>query len=214
MYYTIDPYYDVDFYNQTLEALKNNNIEYSQFLSMKAPYYWYLKLNEAPFAINYDEISKSQIRFLVSAVKPVTENERYLLIRRTSDAGAKNIDKFVNSEPYKDVTNFSCFFSLKSREEAISLSKDYPGKIWYFGKYYNNKYMLFFASDQLVVGFLDSAQILASGPESPGFLESHINWKVFVGNDNIVKFSQTPYFQSGKYYPVNVTGSDSSKFRF
>ena len=54
MFITIDPYYDIKFYNSAIEAMRNNGVEFSEFISVKSPYHWFLKLDQAPVMVNYD----------------------------------------------------------------------------------------------------------------------------------------------------------------
>jgi hypothetical protein len=43
MLFTIDPYYDIKFFNRTLEALKNNKVPYELFVENKAPFNFYIE---------------------------------------------------------------------------------------------------------------------------------------------------------------------------
>jgi hypothetical protein len=46
----------------------------------------------------------------------------------------------------------------------------------------------------------------------PGRFEAELNFKVFRGNDMLIKFTETPFFEDGKYNPVKIKGELSSKF--
>ncbi len=77
MFITIDPYYSTQFYNESLEALKNNNIEFSEFINIKPPYNWYLDVEKEPIMVNYDIASGSERRWMVNKVEALRTNEEY-----------------------------------------------------------------------------------------------------------------------------------------
>ena len=82
MIFTIDPYYNTKFYNESLEALKNNKVVFSEYISIKTPYNWYLKIEKEPIMVNYDIITPSDRKFIVTKVIALRENEEYYLQRR------------------------------------------------------------------------------------------------------------------------------------
>jgi len=217
MFITIDPYYDNQFYNECKEALKNNGIEYEVFINLKPPYDWYFKLEEKPVMVNYDEANADQIRFMVGTVKPLRPNEEYLLLRRNNDNGSKALLKFVENEALRTArtADYSCFFTVKNKEELERITKEYPGKVWYFGKYYKNRYRVCLGTHAAIKTFLDPAQILLENNKEytePGRFEAELNWKVFRGNDQLVKFTETAFFEKGIYHRPKIRGDLSSKF--
>jgi hypothetical protein len=217
MFITIDPYYSTQFYNECKEALKNNQVPYKEFINIKAPYSWYFQLDQKPLMVNYDVATDSESRWMVNAVLPLRPNEEYLLIRRDNDIGAKAILRFVENEPLKEarLSNYAVFFTIKNRQEGEQLTKDYPGKVWFMGKYYNNKYRVCLAVHPVVKGFLEPSQILLEKTQDmtePGRFESELNWRVFRQNDYLVKFTETPYFENGKFNRPKIQGELSSKF--
>lgn len=217
MLITIDPYYGTQFYNECKEALRNNQVPYKEFVSIKAPYNWYLQLDQKPIMVNYDIASDSESRWLISKVIPLRPNEEYLLLRRDNDVGAKAVMKFVENEPLKEArtSEYAVFFTIKNRQHGEQLTKDYPGKIWFMGKYYDNKYRVCLATHPVIKGFLDPDQILLEKTQEmqePGRFESELNWKVFRRNDYLVKFTETPYFEGGRLVRPKILGDHSSKF--
>lgn len=216
-FYTVDPYYNIQFYNECKEALKNNKVEFEEFINIKAPYNWYFKMDRSPIMVNYDEATDAEMRWMINVVKPLRPNEEYLLIRRDNDNGAKALLKFVENEPLRQarLSDYAVFFTVKNKEEVEKLTSDYPGKVWYFGKYYNNKYRVCLATHRTVRGFLDENQILLEKTQDlsdPGRFESELNFKVFRGNDVLLKFTETPYFEDGKYNKPKIRGDYTSKF--
>ena len=85
MLITIDPYYSIQTYNTSKEALKNNNISFNEFMCLKAPYHWYLELPTKPMMMNFDELSKGVERYVVSIVKPLTPLDQWTYFRRNND---------------------------------------------------------------------------------------------------------------------------------
>lgn len=217
MFITIDPYYSIQFYNECKEALKNNEVQYKEFINIKPPYNWYLQVDQKPIMVNYDESTDAENRWMINTVKPLRPNEEYLFLRRDNDSGAKALLKFVENEPLKAAreSSYALFFHIKNREEGEQITKDYPGKIWYMGKYYNNKFRICVAVHPLIKGFLNPGQILLEKTQEhnePGRFEADLNYKIFRGNDTLTKFTETPYFENGKYVRPKIKGDLSSKF--
>jgi hypothetical protein len=217
-FYTVDPYYTTKFYNECREALKNNNVEFSEFINIKTPFDWYFQVEDKPLFVNYDMATNSESRWMVNRVQPLRPNEEYLLQRRDNDNGAKALLKFVENEPLKLARNssYAVFFTIKNREEGERFTREYPGKVWFLGKYYNNKYRVCLATHAAARNFLNADSVLLEKTKNlsePGRFEAELNWKVFRGNDMLVKFTETPYFEDGRYRPVNIKGELSSKFK-
>jgi hypothetical protein len=216
MYITIDPYYSIQFYNEALQSLKNNGVDYKQYIHIKTPFDWYLELDQKPIMVNYDELSEKETRWLVNTVKPLRPNEEYLLMRRDNDNGPKALLKFVENEPMREArkSDYAVFFTVKNREEIEQITKDYPGRVWYFGKYYNNKFRVCLATNSMVKNFINQDQILLEKTESePGRFEADLNWRIFRGNDMLEKFTETPYFEDGKYNRVKIKSEVSGRFQ-
>jgi hypothetical protein len=217
MYITIDPYYNTQFYNECKEALRNNGVDFKEFINVKPPYDWYFSLDQKPVLVNYDEATSSEERWMVNTVQPLRDNEAYLLLRRDNDNGPKALLKFVENEPLKAArqSDYAVFFTIRNREEGERLTKDYPGKVWYMGKYYNNRFRVCLATNRTIKGLLNDNQILLERNKElsePGRFEAELNFKVFRGNDMLIKFTETPFFEDGKYKPVKIKGELSGKF--
>jgi len=217
MFLTIDPYYDARFYNECKEALKNNRVSFSEFINIKPPYHWYLNIDVVPIMVNYDKATDSESRWMVQKVHPLRPNEEYLLLRRDQDHGKSSLLKYIENEPLKKArtSDYAVFFTVKNREELENLSKLWPGRIWYMGKYYSNKYRICLATHISIKGLLNPNQILLeknNDLSEPGRLESELNWRVFKEKDRLVKFTETPYFEDGKYRRPKIKGELSQKF--
>lgn len=217
MYITIDPYYDTRFYNECKEALKNNGVEFKEFISIKPPYDWYFQIDKTPVLVNFDQATDSESRWLINAVQPLRPNEEYLLLRRDNDKGAQALLKFVENEALRSArkSEYAVFFTIKNREEGERITKDYPGKVWYLGKYYNNKYKICLATHPVVRNFLSDNQVLLEKTKElsePGRFEAELNYRIFRQNDMLVKFTETPFFEDGRFNRVKIQGELSSKF--
>lgn len=211
MYITIDPYYTNQFYNQSKEALKNNNVQFRENIYIKPPYNWYFKLDQAPIMVNYDKLSEKDSRWIVSIVKPLTPSDEYKLLRRDNDIGPGALLKFIENEPMKQAreSEFAVFFTVQNREELEKLSKEFPGKIWYFGKYYSNKFRVCLCTNKYIMNYLNINQILLEKTKEhadSGRFEADLNFKIFRGKDELVKYTETPYFQDGLYVRPKIVG--------
>lgn len=213
MFYTLDPYYNTKFYNEAKEALKNNNIKFSEFLDIKTPYNWYYKLEDGtkPIMVNYDEKEKS--RFFIRKVQALRPNEEYILQRRTDDSGS-NITKYIYNDAFKDVVDYGIFFNIKNKEELLRISKEYPGKIYYLGKYYDNKFKVCLCNNKMIKNYIEPSQILLEKtPEmkEPGRFEADFNYLVLKLKDYIVKYTETIYALNGTIVRPKVYDSTNTK---
>lgn len=208
---TIDNYYDVNFYNQCKEALKNNKIEFLEFLEIKSPYRWIFKLNENPVMVNYDEIKKT--RFIVSKVIPLRPNEEYLLQRRGSSEGA-NITTYINNDAFNSIKDYGVFINVSSRDELIRISKEYPGKIYYLGKYYGNKFRVCLVNNPMIKNYIEPNKILLEKTpdmKEPGRFEAEFNYRILKNKDYIYKTTQTIYAENGSIIRPKVFDTTNSK---
>ena len=213
MFYTIDNYYSVKFYNQTKEALKNNSIKFSEFIDIKSPYSWYFNLDNGlkPIMVNYDE--KEKYRFLVSKVLALRPNEEYTLQRR-EDSSGNNIKKYIYNDAFRDAEEYGILVHIKSKDELIKLSKQYPGKIYYLGKYYDNKFRVCLCNNKMIKNYILPEQILLEKtPEmkEPGRFESEFNYRVLKLKDYIVKYTETIYAENGSIVRPKVFDTTNSK---
>lgn len=205
MLLTIDDYYDVQFYNECIEALKNNGVEFNEFISSVAPYKFYFDVENPPTFINYDEVSTSYGRHLVSIIKALKPNDDYIYMRRDSYVNQKAIKHYAINDALQtgQISGQGIFFNAE-RDEVLRISKEYPRKIFFMGRYFNRKYKVFFTDNLIIKNLLNPDQILA---ESKSFkivteLEAELNYKVFQLKDRLLKLSETPYIQKGRFYPI------------
>jgi len=159
--YTVDPYTSIIQYNVALQALRNNIIPVKEFISLRAPYLWFLDLPYAPLLVNYDTIEKGQLKYVVTKVKPIRAQDEYLLQRRESNAA--DLYKYVENEPLREAreSKYALFFNAASFESLKSISKNIPGaKIYYFGKFKNNKFRIALCTHPLIKSFANPNSFL------------------------------------------------------
>ena len=202
-FFTIDPYTDVGQYNESLEALKNNNIDYTEFISVLGQYDWYLSLenSQTPIMINYNKMDRTTWTKVVSKVKPLKTNDIYLLYRRGEKS---DISKYIDNDVFKMAKKkHSIVFTIKNKEELFNLSKMY-GKIYPLGVYINGSVRLAISFNKEIKNSLEPSRIkLEMPPHKTGELELKINNKVLRYMDKIEKYTLTPYFDKGKFYPTS-----------
>ena len=209
-FYTIDEYYTPEFYNECKESLKNNNIDFKEFISIKPPYKWYFQIDQEPIMINYDKLTKSSERFLVNKIQALRPNEEYLLQRRNNAVGPKAILKYTENEPLKNArkSDFAIFFNATSKDQLLNITKELPGtKIYYFGRYYNNKFRVALCTNPMIKNYLNPDDILLEREKDfteLGRFESELNFKIFRQKDYLQKYTETTYFKDGKYNPVKI----------
>lgn len=215
MFYTIDDYYDINFYNSTKEALKNNKVQYSEFIEIKSPYHWYFNLDDSikPVMVNYDTLIKP--RYLVSKVIALQNNEEYILQRRTDDSG-QAIQKYIYNDAFNDSIDTGILFHIKSRDELLKLSRAFPGKIYYLGKYRNNKFRVCLCNNTMIKNYILPDQILLEKTpdmKEIGRFEAEFNYRVLKLKDYIVKYTKTIYAENGILKrPTGVNTTDTKTF--
>lgn len=215
MFFTIDPYYPSTFYNECLEALKNNKINYNEFISVKSPYNWFLNVDRYPIMLNYDIPTKQDNKFLVSKVIPLKEGERYLLQRRNDDTST-GILKYIENQPFTEsrLSEYSVFFRFGSKEELIKITKEFPDKIWFLGKYFNNTINVALCNNIMIKNYLKPDQILLEKkPEhkNPGYFEADFNFKILKQKDFIKKYTETTFVQNGIIAKPKLNNQDFTK---
>jgi len=206
---TADPYSSATDYNYMIQALKNNKVQYNEFISTKPPYSWYINTDQKPMFINYDTGEKNDIRFLVSKIQPLRPNEEYLLKRRETDGdSAKAIVKFIENSVFNSAKNkYALCFRYKSKEELFQLTqKIRNNKIYLIGTYKGRK--LAISYNKYTVGEITPSYIMQEKQENQyngtGEFEMAINYFGLKNKDKIIKYTQTPYIMNGKYYPTKL----------
>lgn len=201
MLITIDPYYSIQTYNTSKEALKNNNIAFDEYMSIKSPFNWYFDLPSKPMMMNFDELN-SDNRYVVSIVKPLVPQDYWTYFRRNTDKN-KLLTKFIYNDCYKDLESSKFIvFNCNDHGFLLKLSKMADSKVWFLGKYINKRYTI------CLIKYSDQARLLIPGEtilyerninEKLETFESEFNYKVFRFRDRLKKFASTPFYDKGKF---------------
>lgn len=212
MLFTIDPYYDIPFFNRQLESLKNNNIKYDLFIDNKAPHHYFIDQPIAPVFLDYDLLNQSRERNLVSIVQPLQPNTKYKYIRRPSITGQNQLNYYTLNDCFGDMQKSKqAVIFHQNPEYVFQISKKYPRKIYLIGRYFGNRYTLFGTDSLLIKNYLQDVphKIMAerSSFQHQTELEQDINYKIFALKDRIIKLDETPYVLNGKFYQPTVQNS-------
>lgn len=202
--FTIDEYYDINGYIEGVQALKNNGVEYKEYILAKAPFHFYINTKNLPIMVNYDILPNNLQQYIVNKVEPTTPSEEYLLARKDSFDGKKGLKEYTLNKYMERINKeeYACFFNIQNKTQALELS-DTLGTIVYFGKYYNNT-KVGLCYNKMIKNLVPLDQILVEKKKDATQMELDLNYKVFRLNDRLRKFTEQPYFKNGKYKPVNI----------
>lgn len=206
MLISIDRFYSENFYNTCKEAMKNNRIPYTEYVSTIGSYKWYIDVPRKPFMINFEECPPSEKRYLVSKVIPLDLSDEYKYYRRADSMG-HFVTKYVRNDVFESLVNTEAYlFKIKSKKQLIDLSK--ISRVWYLGRYYGERYRLALVTSLACRILIPSEDVLLekTAEETPEEFELKINYNVFSNKEKIIKFAKTPYFENGVwvaplYYP-------------
>lgn len=206
MFITFDNYYTEEEYNHFIQAAKNNNIAFTEFISIRPPYYWYLEVETAPQFVNYEVATKADEKWLVSKIKALNPSEEYLLQRRTGSKTA--IEKYISNTQFKRMRTDPYFLIFKNggRGVPLQMSKEIPDEeIYVIGKVKGQYYHLTF--NQYFKSFINENDVVLEKTSMndftlPGEVEQTLNYKKFVINKLKNKTLDLPYFKNGVYYPL------------
>lgn len=212
MLVSIDKYYGAEFYNRCLEALTNNGVPVREFINPMT-YKWFLDVPTPPVMLNYDAIQENEKRFLLSKTIPVYGSDQYRLYRRTSDYGHIN-PVMIRADYMTSDSQYACFFNVRNRDSLFSLSEALNTKIFYLGKYYNNKYRIAVCLEPSVRALIGPTDVLYEKSVSATWAQTEymINQKVFVMRDFLMKFTRTPYFEKHRFVAPNYFGEYQRRF--
>ena len=220
LYITFDDYYEVDDYNAFLTAAKNNRIQYEEYIKIKPPYKRFLRLEsikDIPKFVNFEYADNSDIKFLISTVKPVRPNEEYILRRRPG----KDVSywDYIMPEPLEEVhkKDYIMVFKAQDMTELNKISKKLgSSKIYKWGKADRKGYKIYICFNPYIKGLVSSSKVLMefgegadsglkhdkSIPSQRGELEYLLNYFVLVVEKLENKTVQLEYHENGKKVPL------------
>lgn len=210
-YITFDNYYTVTDYNNFLSNLDYNKVIYKEYVSIKAPYNFYIELDEKylPVFLKYKEAPKGIEKYLLEKVQGFYPNEQFLLKRKVSDSPTQ-IEKFVSPMIFQDINNnqYACVFRYKNKEELIRITRELGIQVWILGK--QREWNLAFSYNKFIKNYVPLDWILVEKTKTsdfiePGSFEYELNYKKLVKTKLTNKFLHYPYYDSGKYFPLKKT---------
>jgi len=200
---SIDSFYSISQYNEALHALKNNGIQYEEWVVSRNPFHFYLDLKgKKPIMLNYEVIDRNDWIKAVSKVQPLVGNDEVVLYRRGERVS--DIKLFINNDVFAKALKApnTIVFHYQNREQLLNLSKTY-GTIYPIGRYLSGAKRLAICFDPLIKNVIIPKDIeLEMGKHKLGELEIQINYKVLRNKDKIIKWIKTPKFNNGKYIPT------------
>lgn len=202
---TLDPYYNISEYTEAIEALKNNRIEYYEYVNTKPPYNWYINVDILPIFMNYDIATKNQERFLVSKTRHLFPNEEYLLKRRETDgSGIASVKKFITNDVFTEDIKYALCFRYKSIVELQDITRKLNTRIYILGNY--RGWNLAMTFNKYIKGEIPPDFVVLEKLENEltglGEFERAINYKGLKKMDTVKKYTATTYIENGKIYPI------------
>ena len=213
---TFDEYYGVEQYNSFINSAKNNDVEYTEWVNIRPPYNWYLRVDskDIPKFVDFDTATSSQERFMVKKTDPLKPSDEYYLMRREGN-GTTNLNKFLRNDMWDYISEKQNFILFRGRsvEQLMSISRNpemKDTKIFILGTYRGWK--LAVTDNKFIEGFLEMNQILHTEYDSKRLvnesyeLEAYINYYILRTDKISKKNLETTYVMNGAYFPVKATG--------
>lgn len=202
MLISIDPFYDVEFYNRCKNSLENNKCEYREFISVRPPYNWFLDIPKQPQLLDYIEADRTEKLHLISVAKPIKNQDFWKYYRRGNDT-RDNIQRFINNDAFNEAAKsvYSAFVWIRSKEQALKISAGLKGiKLWYFGKFFE-RYKIYMINNEIITTVIPKEDILVSCTDKNLIkLEQDLNFKKFKLQDFLIKNSETVYILNGRVH--------------
>ena len=220
IYINFDSYYSVKDYNSFLTAAKNNDIEFEEFVSIKAPFLRSIGINDykdLPSFLNYDILPSSDRKWLVSTLKATRPNEAFVLKRR--EGKDNQYFEYIIPEGLKLLPKkkYIMVFRSYDKGDIREISKKLgSSKIYKLGKakgytiYYTyNPYIrgIVLKKNQLVEFGKEArnSSAIKSGPTIPkelGIIEHYINYNVLVNEKLLNKTVKSEFWSNGIITPI------------
>lgn len=208
VYITFDPYYDIIHYNEFIATAKLNKIEFKEFINVKAPYRWYIQIEEkyTPAFLRYNVLPKADDRWLLEKVIPLNPQEEYQVKRKVSSI-PQNFQEFTSPYIFRQIIDepYCVCFKYKNKEELMQISKEWGIKIYILGKH--REWNLAFTFNKYIRNFIYMDQILLEKKKpldfsKAGEFEIALNFKKLVKVKFTNKTLEYPYYEDGIYYPL------------
>jgi hypothetical protein len=219
-YVSFDEYYGVEQYNSFLNSAKNNGVEFTEWLNIRPPHNWYVRVNpkDLPKFVDFQIANEGQERFMVKKMDPINSSDEYNLMRRESDSPA-NVGKFLVNDMWEYLAKKRnmVMFKNRAREYLMEVSRKpemKDTKIFLLGKY--RTWDIAVTDNKYIEGFIEQGQILHSEYDSerleqmPYEVEAYINYYILRTDKISRKHLKTPYIMNGFYHAVKVSSKYSN----
>ena len=177
MLITLDPFYDVEFYNRCKNSLENNKCEYREFICVRPPFNWYLDIKTEPNLLDYTKAERIDKQHMVSVAKPIKTADFWKHYRRGNDT-RDNISRFIVNDAFEEASKstYSAFVHIRSKEQA----------------------RVYLINSELVPNFIPREDILITKDKDLVTFEKDLNFKIFKLQDLLIKNSETVYMLNGR----------------
>ena len=122
MLITLDPFYDVEFYNRCKNSLENNKCEYREFICVRPPFNWYLDIKTEPNLLDYTKAERIDKQHMVSVAKPIKTADFWKHYRRGNDT-RDNISRFIVNDAFEEASKYVCAPPLRKAADQDALWK-------------------------------------------------------------------------------------------
>lgn len=210
MLISFDPYYTVTSYNNFIQAAKDNNVQFVEYISTITPYYWYIDVPQKylPVFLKFKKCSKAEERWLVSKLVPLFASEEFALKRRETDR-LTNFEKFTSSKVFRTLRHkeYACLFRYKREQELLDISRESGIKIWVLGDTAKG-WKLALCFSKYIRNYIHSDMVILEKHSKeefskPGEFEVELNIKKLVTEKLKNKYVEYPYYEDGRYFPIN-----------
>lgn len=210
-YITFDNYYTITDYNNFITNLKNNKINFKEFISTKSPYNFYIQIDDKylPVFLKYNIVPDNTIRYLLEKVQGFYPNEKFYLTRKLSDSPLL-FEKYISPKIFQDIKDneYACVFRYKNKEELYRITRELGIKIWDLGR--QREWNLAFTYNKFIHNYIHLNYIILEKTKSgqfskPGEFELELNYKKLVKVKLDNKFINYPYYDNGIYYALKKT---------
>ena len=220
---TFDNYYDVNTYNQFISSAIQNKIDFRQFVTVQPPYNWFLMLKDEdlPKFLVYDFATSSEMKYLLSVIRPTRPDEGYQIERRQGQG--TQYWNYVTPKPFKNLSSkkYLVVFYTKDNHMLRDISKNLgktgskikiyqlPRKTEQKGYFINvcfNPYIKSFISKtNILLEYSDEDKSIQDVPKQWSQVEFDINYFKLVQDKILDKTYNLPYYENGVYYPLKQT---------
>ena len=208
IYISFDKFYSNKEYNKFVLGAFNNGIKFTEFISIRPPYYWWVRIKESDLPNFLDYEKTHDTRYLCSKIIPRYSSEEFNLSRK-DNTPKQEFKSFIENDVLKIARkqDFICVFFFQGLR-IKDYSEKINSKVWVLGL--KGDYRIGICFDSNILKYIDKSNIILiedSGDyRQVGELEARINyvWKPDLKLTH--KTMESSYFLKGEYkmidYPI------------